>query len=140
MIQQVTSMANNAGLDFHYETVQHGNTVKPHRLFQYAKTLNKGNEFMEAAKEAYFIRGQWLNDNDTLLELAEKIGLNKDKSAEVIESADYLNAMNEDIATAQQIGVQGVPFFVIDGKYGISGAQPVESFKQILTEIKTKAE
>src|SRR5690606_22625103 len=122
--------------DFHYETVQHGNTVKPHRLFQYAKTLNKGNEFMEAAKEAYFIRGQWLNDNDTLLELAEKIGLNKDKSAEVIESADYLNAMNEDIATAQQIGVQGVPFFVIDGKYGISGAQPVESFKQILTEIK----
>src|SRR5690606_23493003 len=87
MIQQVTSMANNAGLDFHYETVQHGNTVKPHRLFQYAKTLNKGNEFMEAAKEAYFIRGQWLNDNDTLLELAEKIGLNKEKSTEVIESA-----------------------------------------------------
>lgn len=140
MIQQVTSMANNAGLDFHYETVQHGNTVKPHRLFQYAKTLNKGNEFIEAAKEAYFIRGQWLNDNDTLLELAEKVGLNKEKSAEVIESTDYLDAMNEDIATAQQIGVQGVPFFVIDGKYGISGAQPVESFKQILTEIKTKAE
>lgn len=140
MIRQVTSMANNAGLDFHYETVQHGNTVKAHRLFQYAKTQLRGNEFMEVAKEAYFIHGEWLNNNDTLLELAEKAGLDKEKAAEVIQSTDYLEAMNEDITTAQQIGVQGVPFFVIDGKYGISGAQPVESFKQILAEIKNKAD
>ncbi|MBM6614450.1 DsbA family oxidoreductase [Desemzia sp. RIT804] len=135
MIHQVTTMANNAGLDYHYEKVRHGNTVKPHRLFQYAKTQGKGNEFMEVAKEAYFINGEWLNGDDTLLELAEKIGLDKEASTKVLQSDDYLEAMRQDIATAQQIGVQGVPFFVIDGKYGVSGAQPVDTFKQVLKDV-----
>lgn len=135
MFGQVTTMAKNAGLDYHYEKVQHGNTVKPHRLFQYAKTQDKGTEFMEVAKEAYFINGEWLNDDNTLLALAEKIGLDKETSAKVLQSNDYLEAMQEDVAAAQQIGVQGVPFFVIDGKYGVSGAQPVETFKQVLKEI-----
>lgn len=138
MFQQVTAMANNAGLDYHYEDVQHGNTVKPHRLFQYAKTQDKGNEFMEVAKEAYFVNGEWLNDDETLLKLAEKIGLDKDKAAEILQSEDYLKDMQQDIATAQQIGVQGVPFFVIDGKYGVSGAQPVDTFKQVIKEIQEK--
>lgn len=135
MFGQVTAMANNAGLDYHYEKVQHGNTVKPHRLFQYAKTQGKGTEFMEVAKEAYFINGEWLNDNNTLLALAEKIGLDKNDSAKVLQSNDYLEAMQQDVAAAQQIGVQGVPFFVIDGKYGVSGAQPVETFKQVFRDI-----
>lgn len=138
MIQQVTTMAANAGLDYHYEKVQHGNTVKPHHLFQYAKTQNKGNEFMEVAKEAYFINGEWLNDDQLLLELAEKIGLDKKAAAEALYSEEYLNAMQQDVAAAQKIGVQGVPFFVIDGKYGVSGAQPVESFKQILANIQAE--
>lgn len=138
MLQQVTNMANDAGLDYHYENVQHSNTVKPHRLFQYAKNQGKGNEFMEVAKEAYFINGKWLNDNHTLLELAEKIGLDKEKAAKVLESDKYLGEMQQDIAVAQQIGVQGVPFFVIDGKYGLSGAQPVDTFRQVLKEIKEK--
>lgn len=137
-MQQVTDMAKNAGLDYHYEKVQHGNTVKPHRLFQYAKTQDKGNEFMEVAKEAYFINGEWLNDNKTLLELAEKIGLDKDKTADILESDEYLGEMREDVAIAQQIGVQGVPFFVIDGKYGLSGAQPVDTFKQVIKEVQEK--
>lgn len=138
MVGQVTAMASNAGLDYHYEKVQHGNTVKPHRLFQYAKTQGKGTEFMEVAKEAYFINGEWLNDDDTLLELAGKIGLDKEASVQVLQSNDYLEAMQQDVAAAQQIGVQGVPFFVIDGKYGVSGAQPVDSFKQIIKEIQTE--
>lgn len=137
-IQQVITMAENAGLDYHYEDVQHGNTVKPHRLFQYAKTQGKGTEFMEVAKEAYFINGKWLNDNQTLLKLAGKIGLDKDRAAQVLDSEDYLEDMQKDIAMAQQIGVQGVPFFVINGKYGLSGAQPVETFKQAIKDIQEK--
>ncbi|MFL2100620.1 DsbA family protein [Desemzia sp. FAM 24101] len=138
MIQQVTTMATNAGLDYHYEKIQHGNTVKPHRLFQYAKTQGKGTEFMEVAKEAYFINGEWLNDDPTLVELAEKVGLDKEVAAKILHSEDYLDAVQQDVTAAQQIGVQGVPFFVIDGKYGISGAQPIDTFKQVLTEIQAE--
>ena len=138
MIQQVTQMANNVDLDYHYEAIQHGNTLKPHRLFQYAKEHGKGNEFMELAKKAYFIEGKWLNDDDFLVHLATSIGLNETKVKDVLSSEAYLDAVRLDQAKAAEIGVQGVPFFVIDEQYGISGAQPIEVFEQVLAEIDAK--
>lgn len=138
MIQQVTQMANNVDLDYHYEAIQHGNTLKPHRLFQYAKENGKGNEFMELAKKAYFIEGKWLNDDDFLVHLATSIGLDETKVKDVLSSEAYLDAVRLDQAKAAEIGVQGVPFFVIDEQYGISGAQPIEVFEQVLAEIDAK--
>lgn len=139
MIKNVTEMAHQAGLDYHYENIQHSNTVKAHRLFQYAKIQDKGTEFMELAKKGYFTQGQWLNDNLFLLSLADELGLEHKKAEEILANEDeYLLEMQNDIALAQQIGVQGVPFFVIDGKYGLSGAQPVETFQQALKEINEK--
>ena len=139
MFNQVTQMANNVDLDYHYETIQHGNTLKPHRLFQFAKEQGKGNEFMELAKKAYFIEGKWLNDDDFLVHIAESIGLEEARVREILTSNAYLDAVRLDQAQAVEIGVQGVPFFVIDEQYGVSGAQPIEVFEQVLAEIDAKS-
>lgn len=139
MFDQVTQMANNVDLDYHYDTIQHGNTLKPHRLFQFAKEQGKGNEFMELAKKAYFIEGKWLNDDDFLVHLAESIGLEEVRVREILTSDAYLDAVRLDQAQAVEIGVQGVPFFVIDEQYGVSGAQPIEVFEQVLAEIDAKS-
>ncbi|WP_231549416.1 DsbA family oxidoreductase [Carnobacterium jeotgali] len=85
-----------------------GNTLKPHRLFQYAKEHGKGNEFMELAKKAYFIEGKWLNDDDFLVHLATSIGLDETKVKERLSSEAYLDAVRLDQAKAAEIGVQGV--------------------------------
>lgn len=139
MFDQVTQMANKVNLDYHYETIQHGNTLKPHRLFQFAKEQGKGNEFMELAKKAYFIEGKWLNDDDFLVHLASSIGLEEARVREILTSNAYLDAVRLDQAQAVEIGVQGVPFFVIDEQYGLSGAQPIEIFEQVLAEIDAKS-
>ncbi|MDN6626499.1 MAG: DsbA family oxidoreductase [Pisciglobus halotolerans] len=139
MVAQITEMANQAGLAFHYETIQHSNTLKAHRLSQYAKEQGKGIHFMELASEGYFSNGEWLNDNAFLLTIADQLNLDQEQAKKVLESKDaYLSDVQRDIAKAQEIGVEGVPFFVIDGKYGLSGAQPVETFKQVLNEIEEK--
>ena len=139
IVAQITKMASQSGLAFHYETIQHSNTLKAHRLFQYAKEQGKGIGFMELASEGYFSNGKWLNDNAFLLTLVDQLNLDQDKAKKVLESNDaYLDDVQKDIAMAQKIGAEGVPFFVIDGKYGLSGAQPVETFKQVLNEIEEK--
>ncbi|ALV21734.1 MAG: DsbA family oxidoreductase [Carnobacterium sp.] len=135
MIKQVTQMAHETGLDYHYETIQHGNSLKAHRLFQYAKEQGKGNEFIELGKKAYFIESQSLNDTDVLVRLAVSLGLAEDKVREILSSEEFLSAVRIDQAEAAEIGVQGVPFFVINEKYGISGAQPVATFKEVIADI-----
>ena len=85
--------------------------------------------------KAYFTEGRDLNDGPTLIELAEKAGLSKNDVLEVLESDNlYLKEVQSDIKEAQEIGVQGVPFFVFDRKYAVSGAQPVEAFVQTIKE------
>lgn len=138
MIQQVTQMANNVDLDYDYDAIQHGNTLKPHRLFQFAKEQGKGNEFMELAKKAYFIEGKWLNDDDFLVHLATSVGLDETRVRDLLASEAYLDAVRLDQAQAAEIGIQGVPFFVIDKQYGLSGAQPIEIFEQVFADIDAK--
>ena len=94
---------------------------------------------MELAKKAYFIEGKWLNDDDFLVHLAESIGLEETRVREILTSDAYLDAVRLDQAQAVEIGVQGVPFFVIDEQYGVSGAQPIEVFEQVLAEIDAKS-
>ena len=130
IVAQITKMASQSGLAFHYETIQHSNTLKAHRLFQYAKEQRKGIAFMELASEGYFSNGKWLNDNQFLLMIADQLNLDTDKVKKILESNHaYLNEVQRDIAMAQKIGAEGVPFFVIDEKYRLSGAQTVETFK-----------
>lgn len=135
MHKGVSERAKSVGLDYNFDKAVISNSLEAHRIIQLAKTKKLGDEIEEIFFKAYFTEGRDLNDGPTLIELAEKAGLNKNDILEVLESETlFLKEVQHDINEAQQIGVQGVPFFVFDRKYAVSGAQPVEAFVNTIKE------
>jgi protein disulfide-isomerase len=135
MHKGVAERAKSVGLEYNFDKAVISNSLEAHRIIQLAKTKNLGDEIEEIFFKAYFTEGRDLNDGPTLIELAEKAGLDKNDVLEVLKSDNlYLKEIEHDIEEAQQIGVQGVPFFVFDRKYAVSGAQPVEAFVQTIKE------
>ncbi|EUJ33175.1 DSBA-like thioredoxin domain-containing protein [Listeria floridensis FSL S10-1187] len=141
MNAQVGQMAELAGLHYDFDNMKSTNTFTAHRIAQYARSVGKENEFMELGMDAYFAKGAFLNDEETLVELAKKAGLDETKVREIIHSNEYLAQVRVDETKAMEYGINSVPFFLIDGKYAVSGAQPVESFVSVLERAGgTKAE
>ncbi|MBZ4042475.1 DsbA family oxidoreductase [Flavobacterium hibisci] len=137
MHKAVVERAKNVGLDYHFEKAIVSNSLTAHRIIHLAKTRKLSDEMEEVFFKAYFTEGKDLNDASTLIELGIQAGLDKNELRKVIENESvFLNDVQNDIAEAQQIGVQGVPFFVFDRKYAVSGAQPVEAFVQTINEIR----
>ncbi|WP_394279259.1 DsbA family protein [Microbacterium sp.] len=135
MHEHVTGVAANAGLEYHFEKMQHTNTVKAHELIHFAKANGKQIEMAERLMAAYFTEGRHVGRVDDLVALAAEVGLDADAAREVLESGRYLADVRADQKQAQAYGIQGVPFFVIDGKYGVSGAQPPAAFAQIARQV-----
>ena len=135
MHKGVVERAKSVGLDYHFDKAIISNSLTAHRIIHLAKKNNLGDKMEEIFFKAYFTEGRDLNDAQTLIELGTKAGLNSDEVKEVVENENlYLNDVHSDIHEANQIGVQGVPFFVFDRKYAVSGAQPVEAFVQTIKE------
>jgi predicted DsbA family dithiol-disulfide isomerase len=136
LIGHVTEVAETEGLEFDYanQTIS-PNTRNAHRLIQFAKEDGRHLEMVEALFKAYFTDGVDLSKNDNLVELAANVGLNKDKTLKFLESdtglAEVVVAENE----LQKMGVTGVPFYIINDKYGISGAQAAETFVQAFQNV-----
>lgn len=132
MLAQVSEMARGVGLQYQLEKSVVANTKKAHRLIQMAKTKGLGDEAEESLFHAFFIEGRNIADNHELQSIGLAIGLSKDEVSEALSDAQYEQAFHQDLAEAQQLGISGVPFFVFDRKYGISGAQPVPVFVETL--------
>lgn len=128
----VTQMAAEVGLTYDFDKAIVANSFDAHRFAHLAKQNGLGAEAEEALFKAYFTEGKNIADHETLAELGESIGLDKDEVAHTLKGNKYAINVNQDIAQAQQLGVRGVPFFVMDMKYGVSGAQPVDAFTQTL--------
>lgn len=135
MLDNMTENAKTAGLDFHFEKAVLANSHNAHRLLHLAKKHNLANELKELLFKAYLTDGQDLNNLDTLNELGIEIGLEAEAIAQVLHSDTYSKEVKQDIQQANAIGVQGVPFFVFDNKYAISGAQPATAFLQTLEKV-----
>lgn len=135
MIERVTGIATAAGLDYDYDALQHTNTVKAHQLLHYAKAHGKQIEAKERLLKAYFVDGRHVGRVEDLADLAVEIGLDRDDVVRSLEADEHLDAVRADQALGQEYGIQGVPFFVIDGKYGVSGAQEAASFTQVLDQV-----
>jgi protein disulfide-isomerase len=132
----VVARAAEVGLDYHFEKAVISNSFQAHRLIQLAKTKGLGDAIEETFFKAYFTDGRNLNDEAVLMELCVGAGLNPLDVKEVLEDdTRFANAVRNDIAEAQQIGVRGVPFFVFDRKYAISGAQPIEHFEETIRTV-----
>lgn len=134
----VVARAAEVGLDYRFEKAVISNSFDAHRLIQLAKTKGFGDAIEETFFKAYFTEGRDLNDRNTLMELGVGVGLNALDVKEVLDQDTlFADAVHTDIAEAQQIGVRGVPFFVFDRKYAISGAQPVDHFEETIRAVQT---
>jgi predicted DsbA family dithiol-disulfide isomerase len=132
MHKYVVEMATNAGLKYNMDKTISANSFNAHRLTHYAKSQGKQLEIEEKLFEAYFILGKNIDDTNTLIGLGESVGLSKETLVKVIKGNDYAEDVRQDVYEAQQVGVRGVPFFVFDRKYAVSGAQESAVFLQSL--------
>lgn len=136
MIENVASKARQVGLLFDYDRVQATNTFDAHRLAKYAQSLAKSKDIQGILFKSYFTDGLNLADHDVLLDIGEKVGLDPKDVGAMFASTAYIDAVNEDIHNAQTRQIRGVPFFLVNRKTVINGAQPLEAFIETLKNAK----
>ena len=132
MFSNVTQIAKEVGLEFNIPASIVANSFNAHRLIQMAKAKGLGSEAEEALFRIHFTGGKDINDNDTLLQTGISIGLEEKALKEMLGSRAWSSEVRQDEEAARDLGVSGVPFFVFNDKYAVSGAQSPETFLQVL--------
>ncbi|WP_460994857.1 DsbA family oxidoreductase [Spirosoma harenae] len=132
MNDRVTAMAREVGLDYHFDQAVVANSWDAHRFVQLAKSHGLGDAAEERLFRAYFTEGKNTADHTTLVELGTDIGLEASEVKQVLASDAYTTEVRQDLYEAQQLGIRGVPFFVLNRRYAVSGAQPSETFQGAL--------
>ena len=134
MQMRIKDMGKQVGIGFNIENVIVANTFPAHKLIHFAAKSNKANEAEELLFHAYFIDGKNVADHEVLVNIAEELGLDTDQAQYVLNSDSFDYEVKQDILEAKNIGVTGVPFFLLNDKYTLSGAQPVDLFVEALTQ------
>jgi len=134
MQANVCAVADGEGLCYNLDETLSGNTLDAHRLLLWAEGNGKQEELLEAMYSAYFEKSQPLFSHDDLLAITDLVGIDHASAKALLDSDNFHDKVLEDGELAKQLGATGVPFFVVDMKFGISGAQPVEAFTQTLEE------
>ena len=132
MQANVCAIADGEGLCYNLDETLSGNTFDAHRLLLWAETIGKQDELLEVMYSAYFEKSLPLFSHDDLIKVCAAAGIKEEDVRAILDSDGFTSQVLEDRALASQLGASGVPFFVIDMKYGISGAQPLEAFTQTL--------
>lgn len=135
MLDDMTQNAKNVGLDFHFEKAKMANSYNAHRLLHLAKEKEVADSLKELLFKAYLTDGLDINSIPMLTALGKEVGLEEESINSVLSSDRFGDAVRKDQQEAQAIGVQGVPFFVLNNKYAISGAQYLETFLNALKQI-----
>jgi len=134
MHERIIQTAKDAGLTYHLDKAIVANSYDAHKMIQLAKTKGLGDAAEERLFLAYFTEGADMGDPEQLLKLGKEIGLPEADILGALESDGYAYLVKQDIQEAQSIGVTGVPFFVFNRKYAVSGAQPPQIFLQTLEQ------
>ncbi len=137
MTDRVRQTAAAAGLDFKMDLQTPQNTFDAHRLLHFALENGKQAELEEALMDANFVRGRRVGQRDTLIEIAVSVGLDAEEAAAVLDSDRYTEQVHDDISLARSFGATGVPFFVFDRKFAVSGGQPPAVFTDVLEKAWT---
>jgi predicted DsbA family dithiol-disulfide isomerase len=130
--QQMTERAAAEGLDFHFDVMRGGNTFDAHRLLHLASKHGAQVEMKERLMHATFTDGLPIGDKSTLADLAAEVGVPEDEARDALDGDAYEISVRRDEEQAARYGITGVPFYVADGKFAVSGAQPAEVFQQFL--------
>jgi predicted DsbA family dithiol-disulfide isomerase len=132
MHRQMTETALADGWEFHFERARRGNTFDAHRLLHLAADRGVQEAVKERLFRGYFTEGEAIADHATLVRLVAEAGLDADEAAAVLASDRYADAVRADQRQAQAYGITAVPFFVVDRKYGVAGAQPADALREVL--------
>ncbi|ALW84077.1 disulfide bond formation protein DsbA [Hymenobacter sedentarius] len=135
MSDYMADMAKEVGLKYDFDNAVPTNTFLGHQLIHLAAKHGKQGEAKERLMAGYYLQGQDLNDVDTLVKLATEIGLDAEEARAALLNGTYAEEVRHDEYQAQQINVRGVPFFVFEDKYAVSGAQPTELFSEVLEKV-----
>ncbi len=135
MNDHVTRLAAAEGLEYRMDDVQHTKTLKAHELLHLARAKGVQEEMKERLLRAYFTEGRHVGRVEELADLAAEVGLDRAEVVAGLESGRYAEAVAADMAQARAYGIAGVPFYVVDGRYGVSGAQDPEVFVQVLDKV-----
>lgn len=133
MQANVCSIADGEGLCYNLTDTLSGNTLDAHRLILWAATIGKDDQLLEALYSAYFEKSQPIFTHSDLISIASQVGIDQNAAKSLLESDEFASQVREDQALASQLGANGVPFYVVDMSFGISGAQPQEVFDNIFT-------
>ncbi len=134
MNQQVTDMAADEGLEYNMDQAVVANSYDAHQLLQFAKDRGKADEIEESLFEAYFTDGKNIANHQTLISLAEDVGIDPTEVKSILDSKKYADSVKHDIQLAQNINITGVPFFLFDRKFAVSGARETEVFLKALKQ------
>ncbi len=138
MNDRITQLAADEGLEYHLERYQVVNTFNAHRLAHLGKALGIGPALHERLLRAQLVEGEVLDDPETLIRLGEETGIPVAEARAMLGSDAYAADVRADIGLAESFGITGVPFFVIDRRYGVSGAQPREVLLQVLQNVQAE--
>jgi predicted DsbA family dithiol-disulfide isomerase len=138
MIDRVRGIAGGVGLDYDYDHIHQTNTVISHELIHFAKSKGRQLEMKERLLSAYFLQGEHVGRIPDLVDIAVELGFDRAEVTEALESHRFLPDVKADMARAREYGINGVPFFVFDGKYGVSGAQEAETFANVLEQVQSE--
>lgn len=136
---RITAVAAEAGLEFHLDHAQPGNTFDAHRLLHLAAVRGVQDAVKERLLTAYVGEGEAIGDPDALVRLVSEAGLDADEARRVLDGDEYADDVRADEREAAELGVTGVPFFVFDRTYAVSGAQPPELLLEVLDKSWTDA-
>lgn len=126
MIDRMASVGRDVGLDYRFDHAHADNTFDAHRLLHWSGPSGKQTELKERLFLAYMHEGKHVGDRETLVELAAQVGLDAERAGALLATDEHATAVRQDQARARELGVTGVPFFVIGGRYAVGGAQPAD--------------
>lgn len=135
MLDRITRMGKAAGLDLSFQSIINANTFDAHRLIHYAKDHNKELEVVEALFKANFIEFLNVGDPEVLGDIGEGVGLSRDEILLMLSTDKYFSEVNNDEYKAVELGINSVPYYLVNDKHVIPGAQPPKVFMEVFKRI-----
>lgn len=135
MNERLVDQAAEVGLTYNVASMQYTNTFDAHRVAKLAAKQGKGNDMVERLFQAFFTEGELLSDHETLIKLAQEVGIDSKDVKEILHSRKFTSIVRDDEEEALQMEVIEAPFFVFNESYAISGAQPLDVFKEVLSSV-----
>lgn len=138
MNQQVAGQAKEVGLDFHFDHMKPANTLDAHRLIKFAEEFGKTEQMVELLYKAYFTDSKPIGELEILADIAVEAGIDREAAVQLLHDTRYEKEVLDDCDEASRLGARGVPFFVFDRRYAVSGAQPSEVFLDVMEKVASK--